>query len=261
MAQENPVPGPDTFDLTRYVEGKSTVPRFNHTVYLDQAAGAELEEAIQEAEHLAKRKREIQVKQNQRADSPSYSLVDDEAEELVLELGEIDSRVPVLDKRIKALSEQISGSGLTLIFEVPPAKKLGRVHRKAEQEYQKIHGKGKDSDLEYVTGRAEYVLLAQLQSFCVEMRTPDGSIVKPPEEGGFPRSGFESLLDRLIPSESLRLMTALNQAMDASADWAKKIDAGFPGGSPDMEREQVGDSRTEDGQELGSSSADTVPGA
>lgn len=250
---EAPTPGPDTFDFDDYIAGKSTFPRFSHTVYLDQAAGMELAEVAEEYEKLAKRGRAIIAQQNKMSETPSHSFVDEEAERLADELESIEEKTSSMERTISELEEKVKASGIVLTFQVSTAQKLGKIHRQAEKEYQKLHGKGRDTDVEYVTGKAEHVLLSQLDAFCVEITLHDGTKQKPPG-----REGFSKLLSSLVPSESMRLMMALSKALDASSDWAKRVDAGFPSGSVDVEEESVDRAGSEGSSIVGSSPLDHV---
>lgn len=248
---EAPIPGPDTFNFEDYISGKSTFPEFTHTVYLDQASGIALANIVDEYDTLAKRGRSIIRRQGVMAEMSSASLVDEEVEKLAEELDEIESRTAELEKEITDLEEKVKASGLTLVFQVGTAQKLGKVVRRAEKEYNKRHGKGADDDAEYITGKARHVLIAQLVGYCTKIILPNGEEQKPPGEEGFGR-----LLDSLISSESVRLLTALNRSLDSSGKWAERVDAGFPGGGADVGDGTVGSADPEDGPVLVGSAAD-----
>lgn len=252
---EAPVPGPDTFDFDDYIAGKSTFPEFTHTVYLDQAAGIELANVVDEYDALAKRGRNIIRRQGMMSEMPTASLVDDEVEKLAEELDEIEAKTAELETRISDLEEKVKASGLTLVFQVGTAQKLGKVVRRAEKEYNKRHGKGADDDPEYITGKARHVLVAQLVGYCTKIVLPNGTEQNPPGE-----EGFGKLLDSLISSESVRLLTALNKSLDSSGKWADRVDAGFPGGRTDVGEMPVGGAGTEDSEGLVTSPADAVSG-
>lgn len=252
---EAPVPGPDTFNFDDYIAGKSTFPEFSHTVYLDQAAGIALANVVDEYDALAKRGRNIIRRQSVMADMSSVSLVDDEVEKLAEELDGIETRTAELEKEIRILEDKVKASGVTLVFQVGTAHKLGKVVRRAEREYNKRHGKGSDDDVEYVTGKGRHLLIAQLVGYCTKIILPDGNEQKPPGE-----EGFGKLLDSLISSESVRLLTALNKSLDSSGTWAERVDAGFPGGSDDVGELPVGDAGGENGEGLVGSPADDSHG-
>lgn len=242
---EAPVPGPSTFDFDSYISGKSTFPEFSHTVYLDQASGIALANMVDEYDVLAKRGKSIIRRQSVMSEMSSASLVDDEVESLAEELDGIEARTTELEKSIRDLEDKVKDSGLTLVFQVGTAQKLGKVVRRAEREYNKRHGKGADDDPEYITGKARHVLIAQLVGYCKQIILPDGSRKDPPDE-----NGFANLLDSLISSESVRLLIALNKSLDSSSKWADRVDAGFPGGGSDMGDGTLGGPGTEDGEEL-----------
>lgn len=251
-SDEAPVPGPNTFNFNDYISGISTFPEFSHTVYLDQASGIALADAAEEYDSLAKRAKTIMRRQGL---TSSASLVDDEVEQMAEELDVIEAKAKDLEKVITGLEEKVKSSGLTLTFQVGTAQKLGKVVRRAEKEYIKRHGKGADDDPEYITGKARHVLIAQLVAYCTKITLPDGTDQKAPDEEGFSR-----LIDALISSESVRLLTALNRSLDSSGKWAERVDAGFPGGSADVGDGPVGDLRTEDRQELGNTPTNDLPG-
>lgn len=252
---EAPVPGPDTFSFDDYISGKSTFPEFSHTVYLDQATGIDLANAVDEYDALAKRGHGILRRQGAMAEMARASLVDDEVEKMAEELDDIESRTGELEKTIKSLEDKVKESGLTLVFQVGTAHKLGKVIRRAEREYNKRHGKGSDEDVEYVTGKGRHVLIAQLVAYCTKIVLPDGTEQKPPGE-----EGFGKLLDSLISSESVRLLVALNKSLDSSGKWAERVDAGFPGGGTDMGEVPLGGAGAENGTGLVSTPADDSDG-
>lgn len=252
-AEEN-VPGPDTFDFDSYISGTSTFPEFSHTIYLDQASGIELARTADEYTALAKRGKAIERRRRVMSESTT-SLVDDEWEKLAAELEDITVKTDALEIRMKDLETKVKASGLTLTFQVGTAQKLGKVVRRAEKEYQKKHGKGSNDDVEHLTNKGRYLLVAQLAAYCTKITLPDGTDQQPPSA-----EGFESLMDRLISSESARLMMALNKALDSSGEWADRVDAGFPGGSHDLGEESMGDSGSEDSEVLVDSSIDAPDG-
>lgn len=225
---------PSTFDFDSYISGAATFPEFQHTVYLDQKSGAQLHELRTEYDTLAERGREILQIQARMADSSTRSLVDEEAEELADELGDIEEKTAELAPKINALRDKIVSTALTLNFQAGTAQKLGAVIRQAEKTFHKKHGRKADDDLEYVTARSKAVLAAQLSAYCTKLILADGREQEPPSDEGFLR-----LIDSLISSESLRLMMTLNKSLDSSADWAEKIDAGFPGGRDEPQEQPV----------------------
>lgn len=228
-------PDPATFDFMAYIAGNSTFPEFAHTVYLDQANGIALNEVAAEYDKLASRAKEIQKVQEQIAESSVRSLVDEQAEELTEELRQIEEQCTALEPQVAELEKKIRASSMTLHFQAGTAQKLGQVVRQAEKEYHKKHGKKDENDVEYVTGKSRYVLAAQLTAYCVKVSLPDGRTAPAPD-----RDGFEKLLDSLITSETVRLMTTLNKSLDASVDWAERIDAGFPGGRDEQGQQPLG---------------------
>ena len=168
------------------------------------------------------------------------------------------------------LTEKIKATSITLTFQASTPQKYGKVIRQAEKAYAKAHGRVDDTDMEHVTGRTRTLLAHQLAAYCIGWETPaekeeNDRLEKEAKERGenFKRAlrqapsqqSFDSMLDSLISSETLRLLTALNAGLDANAEWASRIDAGFPGGGADMGSEPVGQSGSEDGALVGDSSS------
>lgn len=239
-ANDNAVPetggsDPSNFDFAAYVAGKSKFPKFSHTVYLDQEGGIELHRASERYDEIAGRAREIIRAQERLSELPNRSLVDTESEDLSEELSKIESECRELEPKIEKLRNQVISSCLTLKFQSGTAEKLGRVVRNAEKEFHKKHGKKDDSDVEYITARSKALVSAQLAAYCIGVTLSDGTEQDKPDQ-----SEFNALLDSLISSESVRLMTTLNKNLDSSADWANRIDAGFPGGRDQSGKESVG---------------------
>lgn len=246
MTSENPAkPSRDNFDFSAYVQGKSTFPTFKHTVYLDQANGIALVKAADEYTELAERVKEIEKIRNAMSEQAYTPLVSDEADELYVEQEEKEARIAELDGRISDLKEKVYQSGLTLHFQVGTADRLAEIVRKAEKEFLKTNKRGSDDDPEYMTKKAKFVLARQLGSYCTEVELPDGTKQDPPGV-----EGFTSLLNALISSESVRLLSKLNEALDSSVTWEHHVDAGFPRGGSDVAGEPVGGLGAEDGKVL-----------
>jgi hypothetical protein len=246
---------PSTFDFNAYIAGTATFPEFRHTVYLNQRDGSALHELTEEYDQLANRGREIMATQARISENVTRSFVDEEAEELASELTQIEERTAFLAPQINELRKRIQDSALVLVFQAGTAQKLGSTVRQAEKEFHKKHGRKDDSDIEYITAKSRAVLGAQLTAYCTKVILPDGREQDPPNA-----QGFLKLLDSLISSESVRLMTTLNKSLDASADWAQKIDAGFPGRRAEPSGESVDGLGAEDLSFLVDSSADASDG-
>lgn len=234
-------PGPDTFSFDAYIKGKSTFPEFSHTVYLDQAAGVELGELIQDYEDAVKTLGGLKLKQERAIESNSLSLADDTLSDLAEQIDAQERLIESIDLQMTELTDKIKATSITLNFQAGTPQKYGKVVRSAEKEYLKLHGKVREDDMEHATARTRLVLVAQLSAYCTSWETPDGQKYEPPN-----KESMGSMVDQLITSEMLRLMTALHKGLDASAEWASRIDAGFPGGGADLGGEPVGDSGAED---------------
>lgn len=246
---------PSAFDFNAYISGQSTFPQFTHTVFLDQRSGIELHQLSKEYDKHAERGREILQIQSNMSESSTRSFVDSEAEELSDELNEIERVTAELAPQINELEKKIRQSSLKMVFQVGTAQKLGQVVRQAEKEFHKKNGRKEDTDIEYVTSKAKAILVAQLTAYCVKIVLPDGTEQDPPNG-----EGFTQLLDSLISSESVRLMTTLNNSLDSSSDWAEKIDAGFPGGRDEPRGELLAHPGDENGPVLVPSSVDPSDG-
>jgi hypothetical protein len=246
---------PSVFDFDSYISGVATFPEFQHTVFLDQKSGIELHELASEYDKLADRGREIMRIQSNIADSSTRSLVDEEAEELAAELGDIEEKTAELAPKINELKERIRRTALTLNFQAGTAQKLGSVIRQAEKAFHKKHGRKAEDDIEYVTARSKALLAAQLSAYCTKIILADGREQDPPSDEGFLR-----LIDSLISSESMRLMLTLNKSLDSSANWAETIDAGFPGGRDEPEAQPVDHPGPEDIPFLVGTTPDAVVG-
>lgn len=244
-------PSPDTFDFEEYISGTSTFPEFTHTAYLDQASGMALVKAADRYEELASRAKEIQRRQRILNETVTRSLVDEDMDELTEELTGLEAQLAELETEIAELEEKVKQSGISLTFQVGTAEKLGSVVRAAEKEFVKKNGRGSNDDLDYITRKGKHILCAQLVAYCTQVTLPDGREIDPPD-----RYGFVHLIDRLIASESTRLMTALNEYLDSSVTWADRIDAGFPGGSADVARVPVGGAGSEDGESVDDTPSD-----
>jgi hypothetical protein len=68
--------------------------------------------------------------------------------------------------------------------------------------------------------------------------------------------GANALLGKLIASEMMRLMESVGTGLSASREWASKLDAGFPGGGPDVEDLSLDQDGTAGGEVVGGSPAD-----
>lgn len=244
-------PGPDNFDFDAYIKGKSTFPTFAHTVYLDQESGVALGELIESYEAAVKTIGGLRLKQERAMETGALSIADDTLSELAELIDAEERRIESIDLQMTEMTEKIKDTALTLNFQAGTPQKYGKVIRQAEKEYIKTNGKVHDDDMEHVTARTRHVLVAQLAAYCVSVTTPDG-VTHP---GAPSKQSLGDLVDSLIASETLRLLTALHRGLDASAEWASRIDAGFPGGSADVGSAPVGGSGAEDGEVLGDSAA------
>lgn len=249
-AEEPMVPSPDTFDFSEYVAGRSTFPKFPHTVYLDQDSGNALLGMYDECEKTAEEGKRVEEQLKFARGSVSRSFVDDDVENLEEQLASIRARAEGLEEEKKRLEDKVRSTSMTLTFQVGNAEKLGSVSRAAEKEFVKKNGPGSDNDLEYMARRHKYVLSYQMAEYCVRVTSPDG------REGSLPGvKDFIHLMDSLTPSESLRLAQAINSALDSSSTWADRLDAGFPGGGTDVEGSQMGSACSEVSEVVGDPSA------
>lgn len=249
-----PEPGPDTFNFEDYLEGISTFPVFDHTSYLDQRSGAELGRVFEELEGLLEEQADLEKRIEKRTQQAANSFVDAALDDMQEQRDELEKRLKVLLDKRDALNEKIKASAVTLTFQVKTPEELGNVTREATRQFHKENQKFKNAsedDLDYITARSRYMLTAQIAHFCTGIKLPDGREVPPPT-----RQGAEKLLGSLISSEMMRLMESVGTGLSASQEWANKLDAGFPGGSPDVEDVSLDQDRPQGGEVVGLASID-----
>lgn len=250
----NPEPGPDNFSFEDYLEGKSTFPIFEHTAYLDQKSGAELGALDEDLDALTQQLGAVEGQIRKRVESSANSFVDSVLDNLNEQKLELEEEIQKFSARREELRRKIIASGITLVFQVKTPEELGTVTREATRQFHKENPNYKDAsenDLDYITARSRYTLTAQISHFCIEIHLPDGRTVPPPT-----RVGADALLRKLIASETMRLMESVGDGLGASRDWADKIDAGFPGGGPDVEEVGMAEATAEDGPILGRAADD-----
>ena len=254
MESGSPVPGPDTFDFDDYISDASTFPEFEHTAYLNQKAGAELADVLDEIESSIEELAVIGSKIENRQKQSAGSFVDPTMDDLVEQRDELNERLEILIGRKKELTEAIKSKSLTLYFQVKTPDELGSVIRDATRQFHKDNPQFKnatDDNVDYMNARIRATLIAQIVHFCTGMKRPDGRTAPPPNAVQANR-----LMDSLISSEVLRLMESVSTGLSASRNWAEQLDAGFPGGSDDVEGERVDSDGSEDGEGVGSSPVD-----
>jgi len=240
----SPEPGPDNFSFEDYLEGHSTFPVFEHTAYLDQRSGAELGVVDEDLAALTHQLGVVEGQIRKRIESSANSFVDSVLDNLNEQREELEREIQKFSARREELRKKIIETSITLVFQVKTPEELGTVTREATRQFHKENPNFKDAsenDLDYITARSRYTLTAQIAHFCIEVRLADGRVVPAPT-----RSGADMLLKKLIASETMRLMESVGNGLSASRDWADKIDAGFPGGSPDVEEVGVAEADPED---------------
>lgn len=250
----HPEPGPDNFSFEDYLEGKSTFPVFEHTAYLDQKSGAELGVLDEDLDTLTRQLGAVEGQARKRVESSANSFVDSVLDDLNEQKESLEAEIQKLSARRDELCKKIIASGITLVFQVKTPEELGTVTREATRQFHKENPNYKDAsenDLDYITARSRYTLTAQIAHFCAEVKLPDGRTVPAPT-----RSGADMLLRRLISSETMRLMESVGNGLSASRDWADRIDAGFPGGSADVEEVGMAEAVAEDGPVMERATAD-----
>lgn len=254
-APGGPEPGPDTFDFEAWLEGESTFPVFDHTVYLDQRSGAELARVDEEIEELVTRQTSLDEKIGEYNKRASNSFVDATLDSMLVEREELDAHLKALIARRDELREAIKKSAVTLTFQVKTPEELSAVQREAMRDFHKANPQyknAKEDDLDYVTARIRHTLTAQIAHFCTGMLLHrDGREVPPPT-----KKEAEALLSRLISSEMARMMESISVGLSASQEWASKIDAGFPGRGSDVEEVRLDQDGAEGGEVLGAAATD-----
>lgn len=251
----NPEPGPDNFDFEAWLDDESTFPVFNHKVFVDQKAGAEYAALDGELEELSQLKINLDAQIENRLKASANSFVDATLDRLHEERDEVEAEIEEAVKGLKELAAQINRTAITMHFQVKTPEELGTVTREATRQFHKENAKFKNAneeDLDYITARSRYMLTAQIAHFCTGMTLhKEDRKVGPPT-----RQGADKLMTKLVSTEMMRLMEAMGRGLSDSRDWANKIDAGFPGGSPDVEEVSLGEAGLEDRPILGGSSPD-----
>lgn len=246
---------PAAFDFNAYINQAAKFPTFEHVIYLDQASGAEMHTLREEYDALAARGKEILHIQENSYENTSRSLVDSEAENLAQELEQIVARTDFIAPQINELRRKIQATSLKLHFQCGTPEKLGQIIRQAEKEFHKKHGRKNETDVEYITAKAKAVLAAQLTGYCTGITLPDGTEQEVPSA-----DSFVNLMDKLITSESVRLMECLNKNLDGANDWAGQVDAGFLGGRDDAPEEPLGGAGHPDSEVMEFAAADPADG-
>lgn len=257
MTETTPtVPGPDNFSIDSYVNGGFTFPVEKHVVYRDQASGFQLDALEREQQELNTKKGKLEKRLEIMDKNQVSGLADDGRNDIMEEIDVIDGRIAEIKPRLNALYEKVWNSRITLILQFDSMKKVTKMIRKAERAFDKENGKGSEDDHDYQADKGQYVTVCQLVSYCKGIIFPDSDEPRPP----LSHEGFDELMDKLMSSELVRLMAVVNKAVDMSAQWSARIDAGFPGRSPDMGQQSMGHSRPEDGTGLVASTPDAHDG-
>lgn len=251
----NPEPGPDNWDFETWLDDESTFPVFKHTVYLNQKAGAEYAILDNELDELVQLKNTLEAQIENRQKASANSFVDATLDRLTDEREEVEAEIEEAQKGLGELVGQIKKSAVTLHFQVKTPEELGSVTREANRQFHKENPKFKNAneeDLDYITARSRYMLTAQIEHFATGMTIHKTNRDVPPPT----RQGADKLMGKLISTEMMRLMEAMGKGLSDSRDWANKIDAGFPGGGPDVEEVGLGEVAAENSESLESATPD-----
>lgn len=253
----SPEPGPDTFDFEAWLDEKSTFPVFDHIAYVDQKSGAKLAALYDEVEELVAEQGALDKQIQQRNQDNSISFVDMQLDRMLADRERIDERLTELMDQRDGLQTAIKESAITLTFQVKTPEELGTVTREATREFHKSNKQwangGKEDDADYVTARMRHLLVAQVVHFCTGMKLSTGREVAPPT-----KAGAEKLLRLLISSELVRFMESIATGLSASQEWADKLDAGFPGGSADVENVELDQDGAQGGEVVGAAPDDNA---
>lgn len=257
-APGNPESGADSFDFLSWLERKAKFPKFDHTAFLDQEAGAALADVDDELEELAEENERLGALLRRHQENPSGALVDVDMDKHLQRAEEVGRRIDALAERRKELERRVLDSRVRLFFEVKNPEEMGMITRQATREFEERHPEYKDAgddDLDVLTIRSRYVLAAQIAYFCTHMVVIDEETGEPRTVPAPNRAGAEAFLGRLITSETMRLMEAIGTKLAANRDWASSLDpdAGFPGRGSDVETVCVGAHGPEVGSLVGGS--------
>lgn len=215
-------PGRGTFDLGDFIQAKSTVPVVSATVYLDADGGVQLQTAIDRLEQV---KDEIEALEGE----PKVKLGMAEADPKVAQLDKLNGERATLKETIDGLKARVLGSALYVEFQLNDLKLPSKANKLAAESVEADEEVEEDMKEAVAHDRGLSFLMAGL---CVRITNSKGETIKAP----FMWGQFQELRDKLIITESVKLVEAMNQTLMIGNEWTSHIDAGFPGRDSDVAR-------------------------
>lgn len=208
------MPTPATFNLDDFVQEKATVPVVGVTVFLDADAGKQLYEVQQRQEELNTALIEVN-------NSTKPVLAVGETNPKMVKLDEIQRELSLLEEKTEVLEGRVRSSALLIELQVADHKMPERVRNSIAKA---LGGEAADDLL------SEQSMTAMLAEATVRIMRTDGAVIK----GPVPVAQMESLRQKLIVTESTKLVAGLYEALNLNVQWMANVDAGFPGRDTDV---------------------------
>lgn len=210
------IPTMETFDLDDFVQEKCTIPIVGVTVFLDADAGKQLFDAENRRDELNAALVEVN-------NSSAPKLAVGETNPKMVKLDQLQRDITLLDEKIAGLEERVRSSALLIELQVADAKMPDRVRDTIRAALG-----GNPSEEKF----AEETMTAMLAEATVRIMRTDGKVIKGPVSV----ESMKGLRDKLIVTESTKLVAGLYEALNLNVQWMANVDAGFPGRDADVAR-------------------------
>jgi hypothetical protein len=208
------MPTAETFDLDDFVQEKATVPVVAVTVFLDADAGKQLYEAQMRQEEL----NSAEVDLN---NSTSPKLAVGEVNPKMVKLDDIRQELSSLGETIAGLEGRVRSSALLVELQISDHKMPERVRGIIANA---MSGQQDEAEL------SEKAMTATLAEATVRIMRTDGAVIK----GPVPVEKMKNLREKLVVTESTKLVQGLYEALNLNVQWMANVDAGFPGRDSDV---------------------------
>lgn len=208
------MPTVETFDLDDFVQEKCTIPVVGVTVFLDADAGKQLYDSQNRRDELNAALVEVN-------NSTAPKLAVGETNPKMVRLDEIQRDITLLDEKIAGLEERVRASALLIELQVADAKMPDRVRDTIRAA---LGGNPNEEKF------AEETMTAMLAEATVRIMRTDGKVIKGPVS----KESMAGLRNKLIVTESTKLVAGLYEALNLNVQWMANIDAGFPGRDADV---------------------------
>jgi hypothetical protein len=208
------MPTPATFSLNDFVQEKCTVPIVGVTVFLDADAGKQLYDAQVKRDEL-----NIEMVEVNNSTAPKLAV--GETNPKMVRLDQIQREVALLDAKIAGLEERVRSSALLIELQVTDPKMPDRVRETIRAA---LGGNTEDEKF------SEEAMTGMLAEATVRIMRTDGAVIK----GPISMESMRSMRNRLIVTESTKLVAGLYEALNLNVQWMANIDAGFPGRDADV---------------------------